>query len=943
MHIVADIINGAKAVARTLFGRWLAVTLAVTAVVLPGRTLSQASEAESSYAEGLELFENGKYEAALEKFKAVLAADQSATVVNQELTGADRHWISHTLYRMGRTDEAKKYEPSFYELRPVDRTECAEIFEYSQRCMSSALAEMALYWAEECLAKEKELLGVDHHYVFGSYYTIATIYFQQGNEAECRKYIQLAKEQAERIKVSTTQWKAQPYLLEASLDYALNDESGGDSALEKAGEYLGDEILALPDVYSNFIQLYVSRNFQKNPQETTSEIARIVKVLTDADTETWSGSISLIRTVNDFAINTGNYNLGLGITESLVGTMDRNSPDYPMLLFDYGRLLNLSGAYRRGLDCLTETLSAMQSKYPRDPQHWVDVLFSMGQCNMNLHRYDDAVGNFEQALKIYRRMGDSSLQMTILTLHKLAAIHSLTNKFDEAVNYIDECLDKMKRSGVENRYDYAFLYKEKAVCRKPSDRSKSAEAYRKAIDLVTPPQTLQEKDLYCDCVLSLAAMECDTDSVELIALNLMDSLCTDDSADAMIRYRTYSALVELLSSGGADDKVLGYADAAISAAQGTPLADLSNLISMYTAKCLALSALGRNDEAWSIAEKLYEDIEKQFGKNSIQHIFTIMLYQTLTDRSLSVSRLQQLPQMAEDVIAYLGHIDVDDSAYLPTAVLASKCLGYTDPLRSIEILESCLDKIPALKNNPLDAMSAYVQLSSLSRNTGNLDKSFYYSNLCAENINLLPDNLNSVMAYYEIGQNYILCNRFNDAERLLLKGVEITKKVNPDHFSLAFLYSSLQQLYEKMGQQGDATDYSVKRSRLFSMYDDNDLVNIADVEAKMWSKYNLGLKDECFADILQIEKYASEHPEVFPDKSLTDMYKARYYYMEQDYGTAAKHVEDALRKMRGYNALYLAAQIYYAMKDYDTATAYANESADYVARILAGNNMDLVR
>lgn len=898
---------------------------------------SQSKESDELFQSALNKYNDGEYNKSLSEFKQVHDMDSRDYPEDFELLFNNSHCIAHLLCKLGKTDEAKIYDSSFYELPPVDRSLIKKSSEYSNFSANSPSLDMAIFWAKKCVEEEINNLGEDNFMVFGSYCTLASLYYQAGDEKECRKYIKLAKNAADGLPVTTTSWMAMPYSLEATLEMMVGvDEANYYNAFEMAWKYLDGDILSYPAVYSQCLQMYINNNSNGDSGAVNNEVERAKNVISVAEDDVQKNCVEVVRTISQFAVSSNQPSLGLNLTKHLIDITDATDPVYSFLLYDYGRLLKVKGFYEEGADYLKQSLAIQKRMYPDAKDQWVDVIFSLGYCYDSMREYKLAEEMFKEAGKIYKK--SDNMPMYIQALYQLGALSTRTNDFKSAINYLNECLSKMEKIGADYKGDLAYMYSEMAVCYSSLDKSKSIELYKKAISILGTPETVYDKNTYISCRTAIMQAESNPDQIEDEARDILMVINKDGMSSPELIKKVYTFLSNYFLGRLDFEKSIKYSDEIIALGKNFP--DM-NMFDGYSTKCIALVNLKRGDEAWKMADEIYESTLKEFGEYSSPHLNSIQLYIFMAENTFSMERLMKLPEMSATFVNYANQLSKNDPAYLYYKVEGGKCLSYSDPMKAAEIISEALKNIPPRIYNTdvTSVMNAHLILSYIERNVGNLDKALYYSNLCMEALPLISDPIPFVTVSDEIGQTLMLSGKMKDAEQIFLNAIEKIESQNTDMMHLALLYDHIATVYEKMGQNNVASEYRAKRNVLYARWDDNNVIDAQYKLTNLWSKYNLGQKEECFADIEALEKFVNENSHML-DLTLPAKLKSIYYYREGDYDEATRYIDEVLAKNKNIETLNIATEIYGASGDLQKALVSANDLLKQVTTYYRGNAME---
>lgn len=83
--------------------------------------IGQSAMSDSLYSRGMKLFNEGKYNQALSYFKDSYDLDQTEIDSLSPRRNYSSEWLAYCYYKLGKTEEAKKYNKESYKSKPVDR------------------------------------------------------------------------------------------------------------------------------------------------------------------------------------------------------------------------------------------------------------------------------------------------------------------------------------------------------------------------------------------------------------------------------------------------------------------------------------------------------------------------------------------------------------------------------------------------------------------------------------------------------------------------------------------------------------------------------------------------------------------------------------------------------------------------------------------------------
>lgn len=160
-------------------------------------TLAATPEQEKTYAEAMELYSSGDYEASSSLFRHLIDLEGSDPSLNDEYRSATKLWLAQTLRMQGRMEEAAEVVPPRDFLAPPDRrlTKEADMLhdqanEDMQRGDANAYIEKML----RALELEREALGDDSSWAATTMLNIgAAMFFHTDQKKEGLRHVEEAK------------------------------------------------------------------------------------------------------------------------------------------------------------------------------------------------------------------------------------------------------------------------------------------------------------------------------------------------------------------------------------------------------------------------------------------------------------------------------------------------------------------------------------------------------------------------------------------------------------------------------------------------------------------------------------------------------------------------------------------------------------------------------
>ena len=891
---------------------------------------AQTAESDSLFSQGRRLYLAGKYDAALSTFTRLLALDRESLPALDEVIGFDNHWIAACHFKKGNETEARSFDPNYFDLEPVDRIASRKAIDYSRSVINASSLDMAKYWASRCLDEERDYLGEDHYYLFGSYCVLAGLNYRAGDSTEGRKYIALAKEiEAKYATSRSAAWRATVHGIEMALEAALGHEEPMREALATAWQMIDGDILANPSIYKECLQYILALNaLNFSTAQINSIISSTQSTLLTIDPARYQAYIDLVRLINNYCITTHQPRSAIAITEAFLKITPESDVNYDNLLCDLGRLYTANGEYDKGIETINRGFAIAKSIYPYDPSQWVEYFIILGQAYDNAHMYDKSMDMYEQAAGTFKKLGNEYISPYIQTFHARAAIASRTNHYSDAIVHLGNCLKEMDKTDSGSDIDRAYIYKELGYCHLSIDSTKALDYFRQSRAIYEAKNLTRDNDTYNDCRIYELQLKKVADWRPVI--DSLCNLCVDGTA--MSQHRKIDLLMAYANHLGETYRMPEALEVIEKAeAIGRSLAeyDITNILQ---SKALCLASTGHPEEATEIARSLYDSTIASHGRLSLQHAAAVSFSIMLSDRTLSTDVFHNYPALADELLEFTNTLPPADPLFLIYSISAARALTMFDTEKARLIAASTLEKIPQriLDSNVEYAASFFSLLSALERTLGNTDLAVTYTSQLLGYVPRLTSPIAILSAYNEAGQTFFAANRLKEAEEMYLKAVETGENAPGTVHDLMVVYQNIAAMYGAIGQSVRQSEFIVKRREIAEMYGNNELVDATDRMSVLWTKYDVGLKEECWNDILAIERFTNNFANV-SDASLPLRLKSDFFFREQKLDSATVYIDQALKLAPNtFENLEGAAKVYGTLQQYDHAIGYAERAIDVI-------------
>lgn len=906
---------------------------------------AQSAKSDSLYNAARALYERGQYRQAIPLFEQAWEMDKAEAPDDPDLAGNTGLWLASCHYRLGDKTKAETIEPMFYELPPTDRALTAKARSYAKLAANATSIDNAIYWMERCAEAEKEAFGDDCADVYGTYCNIAFFAMQNGNDQQCRDYIARAKAVEKHVPVSTTAWRGMAWGQEAALEMALGNTDEAKAAADVAWGYLKGYMHLYGTRYYDALNVILSVNANGNNIEDANAVAAVALAEYRAmDDDLKAACFPFVTLFADYYSRVGQSSVGLALMDEIVPIVEQDDETMASLLLYRSRLHRSAGDPDAAVADVEQSLQLAKRVYSQQPEMLAQTYFDQGECYDMARDFKKSRDAFKLALKAFKRQGEVYLAGQINSLHRLGAIATRGNHFDEALEYIDECLALMNRHKHENIADIAFMHHERGACLSGAKRRDEAlEAYKESMKLYEQDKLGVFNPSYLDgalnvCTLLYAGNPQSGEAEDILAK--MEQLYSGNGIkERFMRAQLWKYRAGRLSATGRYNDALELIDRCLVIVSDIEGVDLQN---WYSDKFTYLLAANRKEDAQRMLQEYEADMERLYGRESRQYLGALLMACMYINGKGGFMDVADVGAMGDEVIELAGKVyDERDPLRVSAICTGAKIKSLTHPAEAKAVFLDALKAVESKGATPDNTtlLMIYSSLADIERNAGYYAKAVEYSEKCMGDI-LAGQPYGTMSALYLIhGQCLLMAGRLGDAENALKKGLEIAEGVNDGtNDQLVTAYMHLTQLYSKMGRPQLASEYSAKMMEMSSAaYGDSDIVGFMSRFNGLWQTYFSGRKDKCFADI----EYISECFEKMGDapnmdKGIPHRLRAMYWMYEGDMELAKSCIDLALAYGRNYESLQVASQIAFNMADYYLSAAYAREmlelAQDYLGK-----------
>lgn len=361
-------------------------------VILSGAQVqAMTPQANSLYQQACSAEYKEDYKTAVEKLTEALAISPDDVMIYTKLAGV--------YSEMGEYDKALQAYAKVAELKPADG--------YIYISVGSIYENQGKY--KEALSAYNKVMEMCPEYLY-NYLNLGNVQYQLGNYKDAiedyNKFLSTYSQHRE-----ARENLAASYLSDGNYQSAVN---------EYANIYAKNPS-AFKDYSKYGLALFEVKNYEK--------AAEFLEKAVDADPDNSSAHINLALSYQEL----GKNNLAL----SQYDVVFRQQPSLHSLRFDYGNLL----AEMDKEEAAIENYKIYIENYPQDARAYQNIAI----VYKRLLKYDDAIANYDKALKLQKDKRDLEL------VKDLAECYHLNKDYPNAVKYYDEVL-----ASEPNNYDIKY-------------------------------------------------------------------------------------------------------------------------------------------------------------------------------------------------------------------------------------------------------------------------------------------------------------------------------------------------------------------------------------------------------------------------------------------------------------------------------------------------------
>lgn len=893
-------------------------------LLLPLSILAQSAESDTLYNRARALYDSGKYTEAIPLFTDLLAIDRRENLDNDELIGIDLTHLASCYYNLGRIDSARKYDPNFYELEPVDRNLYRPALEYpKQMADTDSPQALASLW-RQCLETEKQLLGEKHYFLYGSYCALANF---TDDINELRHCLKKAKEIASHYNTTSTDWKATSVSLEIQLAFNEGHADHGVDLLSEIWSLLKDGMKLNPSAYYIALGYTIQSLVESNDIDKAAEYAYYAdSAFCQTDAVTAQNFYPIAMVVADFAIENNLPQLAIESARHALKHFDDSNPEYNLMLYYAGYLEAQTGAPERALELLTQAITNDSYQNPQGSEYTAFIHFALGDTYDLLRRFDEALSSYRTALEFFKQQGDNYIDKQISSTHRIATICTRTNDFDKAVDYLHQCLTLMENSGYNQPSDRAYIFKDLGACLADNHPDEAIRNYNQAIGILKENNLTKGNPTFYVAMTGLLSLQyhSNPEAMEKEFENLY-ALC--EREDELLSYQTLPLImiehIDCLSNNGNYSRAVDLCDRLIDLIDDHTT-DL--LFRAIMTKGQLLATLGDVEGSRSLAKEQLIKIKDLYPVESRQYLDALIFYYSIIDKTLDLDNVKEIPELGKEVNSIAWKIFRQNDPLLIDYIANSAIMvTFFDPQLAKDYLTKGLQL--GIKTSSLTLSLITKSMCEIELSLGDIEEAEKYADKIVSNQIFSDNNFVQAGAYQIAGKTFAECNRLADAEIAFLKGLQLfTENSENSPPQNVLFYNGLAEVYSKLGQYDKADHY---RSLSSAIIPENNLANFLNkiTNNRLWDDYRNGKREEIITDISRLEQWGKASVgDTFNPWPIHYLY-AQCAFIDGDGEKAINEISQSLKTGKGIESSALATHIY---SKYGSTTDALGYAADWL-------------
>ena len=423
---------------------------------------SLLAKSDSLFAQGVELYRQGAYQAAIPVFEESDRIDKAELDSTSNRRDYSAMWLASCYYQLGDSVKAQSLH-DYYRFKPIDRrltVKSDSLSEVGNMHFHNGEYTLALECFRACGEIEKDIVGTEHVWYGSTVRMIANCYCRLGNYAEA---IRLG---TEVLRIQKKVWG------ENHADYATtlnnlslyNYYSGyyeeairlGTKAMDIRREVLGENH---PDYAMSLSSLALYNFYLSNYAEAIrlgTEATLIQKKTLGEDNIDYATSLDNLALYNTAL---GNYTEAIRLcSEALLirkKVLGENHPHYATSLSNLAGYNYNVGNYAESIRLETEATRISKEKLGENHPDYATSLNNLALYNSCLGNYAEAIRLCSEAMRIQKEVLGENHPAYASSLNSLATYNASLGNYTESIRLGTEAMRIRKEVLGENHPDYA--------------------------------------------------------------------------------------------------------------------------------------------------------------------------------------------------------------------------------------------------------------------------------------------------------------------------------------------------------------------------------------------------------------------------------------------------------------------------------------------------------
>ena len=482
-------------------------------------------------------------------------------------------------------------------------------------------------------------------------------------------------------------------------------------------------------------------------------------------------------------VNAGKYAEALPVAEQTVSAtlkeLGKNDPQYTLAQIKLGEILRILGKYPQA-ETLYLNMSAQDklqygdtsTAYARGLESLVAVYSAQG-------KYVLAEKNQEISYKIILKNTGNQSEFFAQSLNNIASVKQQIGKFQEAATFYTQAIELEKKLNLQNTAKHAKILKNSALNYYQMGNYKECERILKDALNITKQAETENSLIYADILhylgttYTILSKYVDAETALNQSLSIQKAISTENTADYA---NTLGALGELYNkktdfvksetflqqSSQIRKKVLGEKSYNYASS-------LSQMANLYQKMSKFQQALTLRKQAMDIFKEVSGEKSGDYARSMVEYAETALI---------------------------LSYLEITETNLLQAKALYLQIYG-----------ENAIQLSP-LYTNFVDLYSKTTRFPlavEYAQKTYEIDKKILGGN-----------NAEFATTAMNLGRTLMYVSRYSDSEKYLLQSLSIrTKLFGENHYTCAYSYQNLAELYIRMGLLKEAKEFGEKAGVIF--------------------------------------------------------------------------------------------------------------------------------